>query len=53
MNIENGNRMWVNLQILVLFIYIFEIQQMFWKKKPERSVCYLVKFLTFSGDWFH
>lgn len=32
MNIENGNRMWVNLQILVLFIYIFEIQQMFWKK---------------------
>lgn len=38
MNIENGNRMWVNLQILVLFIYIFEIQQMFWKKTPERSM---------------
>lgn len=39
MNIENGNRMWVNLQILVLFIYIFERQQMFWKKKQPRKVC--------------
>lgn len=32
MNIDNGNRMWVNLQILFLFVLIIEIKQIFRKE---------------------
>lgn len=36
MNIDNGNRIWVNLQILFLFVLIIEIKQIF-RKETERS----------------
>lgn len=36
MNIDNGNRIWVNLQILFLFVLIIEIKQIF-RKEIERS----------------